>query len=160
MTDKLPLAEQLAQQLLHRRWRLISVESCTGGGIGAELTALSGSSDWYEGGWITYSNALKQRLGVASDLLAAHGAVSEPVARSMVAAGVRAAGVECGVAVTGIAGPTGGSVEKPVGTVWIAWTIPGQEWSQPFLFKGDRNAVRQQTIAAAIQGLLGALAEH
>lgn len=160
MTENLPLAEQLAQQLRRHKWRMISVESCTGGGIGAALTDLSGSSDWYEGGWITYSNALKQQLGVPSSLLAEHGAVSEPVARAMVAAGAQAAGVECGVAVTGVAGPSGGSIEKPVGTVWIAWILPGQEWAQRFLFSGDRNAVRKQTIDAAIQGLLSALPDH
>lgn len=159
MTEKLPLAEQLAQQLRRHQWRMISVESCTGGGIGSALTALSGSSDWFEGGWITYSNALKEQLGVSPDLLAEHGAVSEAVARAMVAAGVQAAAVECGVAVTGIAGPTGGSAEKPVGTVWIAWVLPGQERAQRFLFEGDRDAVRNQTIDAAIQGLLSGLSK-
>lgn len=160
MTEKLPLAEQLAQQLRRHQWRMISVESCTGGGIGAALTVLSGSSDWFEGGWITYSNALKQQLGVPSVLLSDYGAVSEPVAQAMVSAGVKAAGVECGVAVTGIAGPTGGSVEKPVGTVWIAWALPGQLQAQHCLFKGDRDSVRTQTVEAAIQGLLSGLSKY
>lgn len=159
MTEKMPLAERLAEQLRDHKWRVISVESCTGGGIGASLTALSGSSDWYEGGWITYSNALKQQLGVSSEVLERHGAVSESVARAMVAKGVQAAKVECGVAVTGVAGPTGGSAEKPVGTVWIAWAWPGRELAKRFHFEGDREAVRNQTIEAAIQGLLSGLSE-
>ncbi|MHA7881047.1 MAG: CinA family protein [Saccharospirillum sp.] len=157
MTGKLPQAHELAQRLLERRWRLISVESCTGGGIGAALTALSGSSDWYEGGWITYSNALKQRLGVPAELLERYGAVSEPVARSMVACGVQAARVECGVAVTGIAGPTGGSSDKPVGTVWIAWAWPDKERAQRYQFSGDRDAVREQAVEAAVHGLLAGM---
>ncbi|HET8902849.1 MAG TPA: CinA family protein [Saccharospirillum sp.] len=147
-------ATALARRLTGLGWRMVSVESCTGGGIGARITDLSGSSDWYEGGWITYSNALKVQLGVPADAIDAHGAVSEPVARAMAGQGRQRAGVEAAVAVTGVAGPTGGSADKPVGTVWIAWALPGGVDAEVFYFDGDRQQVRAQTVQKALEGML------
>lgn len=144
----------LARRLTGLGWRMVSVESCTGGGIGARITDMSGSSDWYEGGWITYSNALKVQLGVPVDTIDAHGAVSEPVARAMAVQGRQRAGVEAAVAVTGVAGPSGGSADKPVGTVWIAWALPGGVDAEVFHFDGDRQQVRARTVQKALEGML------
>ena len=148
---------QLAQRLLASGSRLVTVESCTGGMIAAALTDKAGSSDWYEGGWVTYSNELKQALGVPAEAIREDGAVSERVARAMAEAGRRQAGVAYAVAVTGIAGPGGGSAEKPVGTVWIGWALGEQTQAECFQFDGDRAAVREQTVAAALAGLLARL---
>lgn len=154
MTLLTDLVDQLARQLTHKQWRLATVESCTGGRIGGVLTDKSGSSDWYEGGWITYSNELKIALGVDADLIRDHGAVSEAVALAMAEAGREAAGVDCCISVTGVAGPSGGSPDKPVGTVWIGWALPGVRRAQCHQFEGDRAAVREQSIVAALSGLL------
>lgn len=148
------LVEQLAIALVDRGMRLTTVESCTGGQIGALLTERAGSSDWYEGGWITYSNARKVALGVPQGLISEHGAVSEGVARAMAEAGQNAAGVALSLAVTGIAGPGGGSDEKPVGTVWIAWATPRGTDAECFVFTGDRIQVRNQAVETALSGLL------
>lgn len=149
----------LAERLLQRGWRLATAESCTGGMIAAACTDLAGSSGWFERGFVTYSNEAKtELLGVPEALLAAHGAVSAPVAEAMVAGALRRAHAEVAVAVTGIAGPGGGSADKPVGTVWFAWAVPGRCWSEGRRFEGDRAAVRQQTLAHALQGLLQACA--
>ena len=154
------LVAQLAAALEARGWMLATAESCTGGLIAAACTERAGSSVWFDRGFVTYSNAAKTAmLGVPAELIAAHGAVSEPVACAMAEGAVRAAGVNLAVAVTGIAGPTGGSPDKPVGTVWLAWA--GQD--QPAqavrcVFEGDRAAVRQATVVRALQGLLACLA--
>ncbi|WP_108126986.1 CinA family protein [Saccharospirillum mangrovi] len=149
--------ERLATLLLARSARLATVESCTGGLIAAAITDKAGSSDWFEGGWVTYSNELKQALGVPAAALRDHGAVSESVARAMALAGQQQAGVEYAVAVTGVAGPGGGSAEKPVGTVWIGWAFGRDVQAKRFLFPGDRAAVRQQTVEAALSGLIESL---
>lgn len=149
--------EQLAALLLNRGARLTTVESCTGGMIAAALTDKAGSSDWFEGGWVTYSNELKQALGVPVEALRDHGAVSQPVARAMAQAGQRQAGVDVAVAVTGVAGPGGGSKEKPVGTVWIGWAKGIDVYAKRYLFSGDRAAVRAQTVTAALDGLIDLL---
>ncbi|MDB2448874.1 CinA family protein [bacterium] len=154
MTTHQDRVERLAERLLVKGQRLTTVESCTGGLIAAALTDRAGSSDWYEGGWVTYSNELKQALGVPADTLAEYGAVSEAVARAMAESGRRQAQVECAVAVTGVAGPGGGSVQKPVGTVWIGWAMGAVTQARHFQFDGDRAAVREQTVAAALDGLL------
>lgn len=149
----------LAQRLLQRQWRLTTAESCTGGMIAAACTDLAGSSQWFERGFVTYSNEAKQELlDVPPALLAAHGAVSEPVARAMVDGALRHAHAEVAVAVTGIAGPGGGSVDKPVGTVWFAWQVADRCWSECRCFTGDRAAVRQQTLVHALQVLTDACA--
>lgn len=151
------LAQQLAQLLRQRGWMLASAESCTGGLIAAACTDLAGSSTWFERGYVTYSNAAKtELLGVATELLSQHGAVSEAVARAMVLGALAGARAEVALAVTGIAGPDGGSVDKPVGTVWFAWNINGRVHSQVQHFTGDRADVR----AAATQHALSQLLAH
>ncbi len=148
------LLSELADALRARGWRMATAESCTGGMIAAACTDLAGSSDWFERGFVTYSNAAKcELLGVPAALIEAHGAVSEPVARAM-ALGARAhAPVDLSVAVTGVAGPGGGSAAKPVGTVWLAWCTAEGVWAERCLFAGDRAAVRRATVARALQGL-------
>jgi len=150
------VVEQLAEVLQARGWRLACAESCTGGWIAKCCTDLAGSSTWFERGFVTYSDvAKKDMLGVKSETLKQHGAVSEAVARQMAQGALRAAGVDTALAVTGIAGPDGGSEEKPVGTVWFSWAVRGQTTDTECLrFKGDRNSVRQQTVLHALQGLL------
>jgi nicotinamide-nucleotide amidase len=150
------LVEHLAAGLQRRGWRLATAESCTGGLIAAACTELAGSSNWFDQGVVTYSNEAKQALlGVPADQIAAHGAVSEPVARAMAQGVLRLSGVDLTVAVTGIAGPGGGSPDKPVGTVWLAWARQdGLVQAECHRFDGDRAAVRRQTVAVALTGLL------
>lgn len=152
------LVAELAALLLARGEKLAVAESCTGGLIAAACTELTGSSAWFEQGVVTYSNRSKQELlGVPEALLTTQGAVSEACVRAM-AEGLRArALVQHSLAVSGIAGPTGGSVQKPVGTVWIAWTSQGATHSKGFMFAGDRASIRQQAVAAALLGLLSCL---
>jgi nicotinamide-nucleotide amidase len=149
------LVPQLSAQLRASGQSLATAESCTGGWIGKVLTDLPGSSDWYAGGVVSYSNGAKQNLlGVPAALIAVHGAVSEPVALAM-AEGVRTRfDADLAVAVSGIAGPGGGSAEKPVGTVWIAWADAWSACAQQYRFSGEREAVRRATVAAALAGLL------
>ncbi len=154
-----PAATALAAALRQRGWRLASAESCTGGLIAAACTALAGSSDWFERGFVTYSNAAKtELLGVDAALVAAHGAVSEAVARAMVQGALQHAPVQLAVAVTGIAGPGGAVPGKPVGTVWLAWGTAVSVQAECHHFAGDRDAVRGATVQAALQHLLGAAA--
>ncbi|GAA6143737.1 CinA family protein [Hydrogenophaga sp. 5NK40-0174] len=149
------LVSQLARLLTKRCEMMATVESCTGGLISASCTSISGSSDWFERGFVTYSNEAKSTLvGVDPAIIDAHGAVSEPVARAMADGGLRHAPVQWSVAVTGIAGPTGGSAEKPVGTVWFAWGTPTGVETEVRVFGGDRASVRAATAAHALQGLL------
>jgi nicotinamide-nucleotide amidase len=130
--------------LIKRHIYLTTAESCTGGLIAAACTDFSGSSRWFDRGFVTYSNAAKtEMLGVDAALIARFGAVSEEVAAAQVS-----------VAVTGVAGPTGGSVEKPVGTIWIAWCVNNQATAQLCHFEGDRTTVRALTVQQALQGLI------
>jgi nicotinamide-nucleotide amidase len=149
------LALRLGRALLVRRARVATAESCTGGWIAKALTDVPGSSQWFESGIVAYSNAAKDALlGVSSDVIARHGAVSEPVVRAM-AEGARAQlGVDLAVAVSGIAGPDGGSPDKPVGTVWFAWAAPSSTTAERQVFGGDREAVRRQSVALALERLL------
>ena len=150
-----PFAQSLAQRLLALKRSMATAESCTGGWIGKVCTDLPGSSGWFAGGLITYTNAAKTALlDVATTTLANHGAVSEPVALAMAQGAQQALAADYAIAVTGIAGPDGGSAEQPVGTVWIAWAGPDGMAAQVFTFAGSRDAVRRQTVAAALQGLL------
>lgn len=152
-TSSLCLA--LSRRLLARGWMLAAAESCTGGLIAAHCTELPGSSAWFERGFVTYSNAAKtELLGVPADRIATHGAVSEPVARAMAQGAALHARVPVSVAVTGIAGPAGGSLEKPVGTVWLAWCIQDQVSALSCQFPGERAAVRAAAVKQALQGLL------
>ncbi|MCX7251759.1 MAG: CinA family protein [Burkholderiales bacterium] len=156
--DILQLCTQLAQALKARGWMMATAESCTGGLIAACCTSLSGSSDWFERGFVTYSNAAKtEQLGVPATLVEAHGAVSEPVARAMALGAVAHSKAQISVAVTGVAGPTGGSADKPVGLVWFGWAVGEQAWTECRRFDGDRDAVRAATVRHGLQGLLAGL---
>lgn len=150
-----PAVLALADALRARGWRIATAESCTGGLIAAACTAVAGSSDWFERGFVTYSNAAKtELLGVDPALVAAHGAVSEPVARAMCEGALAKAPVRLAVAVTGIAGPGGAVPGKPVGTVWVGWGAAGAVQTRLLQLQGDRAAVREQTVAFALQALL------
>jgi nicotinamide-nucleotide amidase len=161
--------QALAAALRARGWRLASAESCTGGLIAAACTALAGSSDWFDRGFVTYSNQAKtEMLGVSEALLQQHGAVSQPVALAMVQGALQHSHADLAVAVTGIAGPGGAVPGKPVGTVWLAWGLSttaagvlepaGQavraNWAERLQLEGDRDAVRGATLRAALQRLL------
>lgn len=150
------LVAALAAGLTARGWSMATAESCTGGWIAKCCTDLSGSSAWFESGIVSYSNRAKHDLlGVEQAVLERHGAVSRAVALQMAAGARRRTGADVALAVTGIAGPDGGSEEKPVGTVWFAWTggpLPAE--AERARFNGDREAVRRQTVAHALRGLL------
>ena len=149
--------EALAAALRRRGWRLATAESCTGGLIAAACTQLAGSSDWFERGFVTYSNAAKTALlGVDAALVDAHGAVSEAVALAMVRGALARAPVELAVAVTGIAGPGGAVPGKPVGTVWLAWGTARGVTAERLQLSGDRDAVRMAAVRAALRRLIEA----
>lgn len=150
------LVGQLAEALSVRQWMMATAESCTGGMIAAACTDLAGSSTWFERGFVTYSNNAKaESLGVDEDLLRAYGAVSEQVARAMAFGAVRHSHAQVSVAVTGVAGPGGGSPDKPVGTVWFGFSVHGLLTSELRRFDGDRAAVREATKDHALRRLLG-----
>ena len=149
------LVLDLARKLKARGLMMATAESCTGGLIAGACTDVSGSSDWFERGFVTYSNAAKSELlGVPAELIAQHGAVSEPVARAMAAGALTHSPAQLAVAVTGVAGPTGGSADKPVGTVWFGWATPAGTFTEHQRFEGDRAAVRAATVRHALAGLL------
>ncbi len=144
----------ISSSLLAHGWMLATAESCTGGLIAAACTDQAGSSQWFERGFVTYSNAAKvQCLGVPADLIERHGAVSEAVARAMAQGAVAHSAAQVALAVTGVAGPTGGSADKPVGTVWFGWQVQGATHSELRRFAGDRAAVRAQTVRHALARL-------
>ena len=152
------LPPALPHQLMRLGLQMSTAESCTGGMIAASCTDVSGSSVWFDRGFVTYSNAAKsEMLGVPAHLIETHGAVSEAVARAMALGAVYRSQAEVSVAVTGIAGPTGGSLEKPVGTVWLAWCIRGVCSAEMRHVEGDRTAIRQATVRHALTGLLDRL---
>ena len=154
LDDMLPRVQALAEALRRRGWHLATAESCTGGLIAAACTQLAGSSDWFERGFVSYSNAAKSELlGVPMTLIESHGAVSEAVARAMVQGALQRAPVELAVAVTGIAGPGGAVPGKPVGTVWLAWGTAAGVQAERLQLGGDRDAVRHATVQAALQRL-------
>ena len=145
------LSGLVANLLLQKGWMMATAESCTGGLIAAACTDLAGSSAWFDRGFVTYSNAAKTaQLGVDATLIAQHGAVSQPVAEAMARGACAQAGVPAALAVTGVAGPTGGSADKPVGTVWFGWCVQGQVHSERMQFPGDRAAVRHATVRHAL----------
>jgi nicotinamide-nucleotide amidase len=149
------LVEDLAAALLARGWMLATAESCTGGLIAGACTDLAGSSNWLERGFVSYSNAAKtELLGVDAALIARHGAVSEPVARAMAQGALQHSKAQCALAVTGIAGPGGGSADKPVGTVWFAWATPQGVRSEMQRLDGDRAQVRSATVQHSLSVLL------
>ncbi len=144
----------LGEALRARHWKLVSAESCTGGLIAAACTSVAGSSDWFERGFVTYSNEAKvQMLGVDAGLIERHGAVSEEVVRAMLAGALARAPAQLAVAVTGIAGPGGAVPGKPVGTVWLATGIASRLDVRRLQLAGDRGAVRTATMLAAMQCL-------
>lgn len=155
----LGVADAVGRELLGRRWMLGCAESCTGGLVAAALTSLPGSSGWFERSWVTYSNAAKtDMLGVSPRLLQEHGAVSEASALAMARGVLRRAPVQAALSVTGIAGPAGGSPDKPVGLVWFgwAWNTPQgiRAEAQAQRWPGGRHAVRMASAAHALRGLL------
>ncbi len=158
LTDNelISLARELGQVLEHAHQMLATAESCTGGWVARVLTAVPGSSRWFERGFVTYSNAAKSdMLGVSTETLARDGAVSEATVRAMAEGALVHSGAQVAVAITGVAGPSGGTVERPVGTVWVAWARAGHETrARRWQFEGDREAVRRQSVTAAIEGLL------
>ena len=154
------LVQRLGEALRARGWRLVTAESCTGGLLAAACTSIAGSSDWFERGLVTYSNAAKtELLGVPAALIARHGAVSGEVAAAMAEGALRAAPARLALAVTGIAGPGGAVPGKPVGTVWFGLAVAGQATQAARLwFDGDRAAVRGQAVRHALQRLVEASA--
>lgn len=150
--------QALAAVLTQKKWAMAAAESCTGGLIAAACTDLSGSSAWFERGFVTYSNAAKtELLGVPAALIEQHGAVSEAVVCAMAQGALAHSHAQVAVAVTGVAGPTGGSAEKPVGTVWLGWAVGGVVTAECCHFAGDRAAVRQATVAHALTRLTALL---
>ena len=150
------LARRLGTACKRRGVTVATAESCTGGGVAQAITRIAGSSEWFERGFVTYTNRAKEEmLGVPHATLVAHGAVSEEVASEMAAGALARSPADVAVAITGIAGPGGGTSEKPVGLVWFAWTHRGGPvQARRFFFTGDRAAVREQSVAVAIRGLI------
>ena len=160
--DAAPASEVLcalvAEALLKKGFKLVTAESCTGGMIAAACTDLAGSSAWFERGFVTYSNDAKtELLGVEERVLRRAGAVCGPVAQAMAEGALAHSRAQVAVAVTGVAGPTGGSPAKPVGTVWFGFALPGQVVTEKCHFEGDRAAVRQATVRHALNRLLALL---
>ncbi|MCZ2498982.1 nicotinamide-nucleotide amidohydrolase family protein [Xylophilus sp. Kf1] len=151
------LWQPLAEQMLLRGWTLATAESCTGGLIAAGCTSLAGSSRWFDRGFVTYTNESKQELlGVDPAAIDAYGAVSQAVAQAMAAGAIARSKAQVSVAVTGVAGPGGGSADKPVGTVWLAFCLPGRPpMAELRHFEGDRAAIRAATVRHARERLLG-----
>ena len=153
------LAQALGRAALERRVRVATAESCTGGLIAAAITAVAGSSDWFECGFVTYSNAAKVRdLGVPPTAIDRYGAVSTEVAEAMAEGARRTSGADWAVAVTGIAGPAGGTPDKPVGTVCFAWSGAGATEAVQMLLPGDRAGIRRESVRISLQGLIDRLA--
>ena len=153
------LAQRLGDLLLRRNATVTTAESCTGGGVAHAITAVAGSSQWFEAGFVTYANRIKhQLLDVETSTLESYGAVSEPVVIQMARSALGKAKATVAVAVSGIAGPDGGSDDKPVGTVWFAWAYrDGTVTTESCLFVGDRASVRDQSVDKALSGLLDML---
>ncbi|MBD3671537.1 MAG: nicotinamide-nucleotide amidase [Gammaproteobacteria bacterium] len=153
-TELLALATSLGESLKQRQYRLATAESCTGGWVAKVITDVPGSSHWYERGFVTYTNLAKQQmLGVSASTLEQYGAVSEATVREMAEGALARSEAELAVAISGIAGPGGGSEEKPVGMVCLAWTGPVGVKLETFHFSGDREAVRRQAVQRALSGL-------
>lgn len=150
------LVIELGKTLTAREWKMATAESCTAGGVAYAITMVPGSSNWFERGLVTYSNLSKvEMLGVRQATLEEFGAVSEQTAREMAVGALEHSQAQVSVAITGVAGPDGGSVAKPVGTVWFAWAgVDKETVAEVYLLKGDRQAVREQSIKIALEGLL------
>ncbi len=153
--DRKITVEQVAEALLAKHWMLVTAESCTGGLVASRCTDMPGSSRWFFGGFVTYDNRAKMDwLDVRSETLRLHGAVSEQTVREMTSGALARSGAQVSLAISGIAGPSGGTPDKPVGTVWIAWAGPEGVVAERFHFRGDRAAVRAQAAEAALAGVV------
>ena len=151
----LDLAEQVGRALQTKGWLLATAESCTGGGVSQAITDIAGSSEWFDCGFVTYSNASKtELLDISEALLAQHGAVSEEIAAAMAESALANSGAHVALSTTGIAGPGGAVPGKPVGTVCFGWTLGHQTHTERLVFHGDRHAIRAQTVTHSLQGLL------
>ena len=149
------ITQQLGEMLCKKNAKLTTAESCTGGGISEAITAVSGSSQWFEFGFVTYANSAKQQLlGVSKEALDEYGAVSEQVVKQMAQGAIKQSQADYAIAVSGIAGPDGGTEDKPVGTVWVCWQTPTRSWTQQLMLSGDRQAVRTAAIKNSLQQLL------
>lgn len=153
--DLQQLTAQVADNLLNREWLLSVAESCTGGWVAKCCTDLAGSSAWFDRGFVTYSNQAKHdMLGVTLSTLEQYGAVSKQTVIEMTQGALTHSNADVSLAISGIAGPTGGTEDKPVGTVWLAWASKTTTKTQIYHFAGDRDAVRRQAVLAALQGIL------
>lgn len=150
------LSARVGKLLKERGFMLATAESCTGGWVSQVVTSVPGSSDWFDRGFVTYSNASKEEmLGVKVETLNKHGAVSAEVVREMAQGALERSGAQVSVAISGVAGPKGGTPKRPIGTVWLAWAKDGQEpRCRSTHFAGDRDMVRQQAVMAALQGII------
>jgi nicotinamide-nucleotide amidase len=150
------LCIQLGDELKKRQWKLVTAESCTGGGLSYWITSIAGSSNWFERGFVTYSNSAKEEcLGISSKTINHFGAVSEQTAREMAEGALHFSKANISAAITGIAGPDGGTPDKPVGTVWIACAnIQSGTDAKKFLFEGNRQIIREKSIKAALEFIL------
>lgn len=158
MEELLALAASAGQKLKERGLVLVTAESCTGGGVAQAITEIAGSSEWFDCGFVTYSNAAKTALlGVPADVLDRHGAVSAETAAAMCEGALRNSRAAVSLSTTGIAGPGGAVPGKPVGTVWFGWAHGGTVHTEKMLFGGDRHAVRMQSVAHALRGLVALL---
>lgn len=159
------LIQQVGDAAITRRQTLATAESCTGGLVAASCTSVSGSSEWFDCGFVTYTlDAKKALLGVPESLLATYGAVSEPVASSMARGALLRCHADIAVSITGIAGPDGGEVDRPVGTVWFGWAMreegrPVIAQTSAFDLEGDRGQIREQAVTVALEGFLNLLTE-
>jgi nicotinamide-nucleotide amidase len=148
-------ATELGARLKQQGWYLVTAESCTGGWVAQAVTSIAGSSAWFDRGFVAYSNAAKQEiLDVKPETLTQHGAVSEQAVLEMVKGAITHSRAQVGVAISGIAGPSGGTYDKPVGTVWTAYAFPNNIYAVRSYFSGDRTRIREQTVIAALQRLL------
>lgn len=154
--DLQSLAENVSEILKKHKLMLTTAESCTGGQVAEVITTITGSSNWFERGFVTYSNESKQEmLGIPAEIIAKHGAVSEATAHAMAEGALKHSHADVSLAVTGIAGPDGGTQEKPVGTVWFAWARKGAETKTLHQhFQGDRITIRDQAVETALRGLI------
>jgi nicotinamide-nucleotide amidase len=161
MEDIIKLAERVGRTLQERGWFLATAESCTGGGVAQAITEIPGSSEWFDCAYVPYSNASKtEMLDISPALIAKHGAVSEEIAAAMAEGALASSEAHVTLSTTGIAGPAGAVPGKPVGTVCFGWSTTGATHTERLVFKGDRHAVREQTVTHALQGLLRFLEEH
>jgi nicotinamide-nucleotide amidase len=159
MDDLTQLAVKVGKLLSEKNLLLATAESCTGGGVAHAVTEISGSSNWFECGFITYSNSSKSELlDISPALIAQHGSVSEEIAAAMAEGALANCEAHVALSTTGIAGPLGAVPGKPVGTICFAWSMNGKTHTERLLFTGDRESVRRQTVAHALKGLLQFLA--